>query len=162
MFQRGDTYDTTYLALGNLAYYWILNILGFIYVNASNLNCQRPSLLFSQHASRTDFVKTILFAPIFFYLGNNIALRAEHDLSQVDPSDYTFWSCVGYNLALWTPGYVIGLQFTHFDIDMMRNFSLSPAHMQRWDRKLWCVAIFLLVALVGVLSYIVYLWHASG
>ena len=81
LFDRGTTHQTSYLPVGNLAFYWAMNLLGFLYVNVSNMNLSRKSVLFSNHESKYDFVMTAAMAPIFFFLGNNIALRATIDLS---------------------------------------------------------------------------------
>ena len=115
MFKRGEYYDTTYFSFSTLVYYMTMNTLGFLYVNISSFNCTRKSYCFSFHESRADFVKTILFSPIFYFLGNNVALRSQYDLSaQLDSTPYTYWECIGYNMV-WTTFYIIGLEFTHFD-----------------------------------------------
>ena len=108
IFKRGDTYDTTYFPIGNLIYYCIMNMSGFLYVNISNMNCSRESILHSRHERKRDFYMTTLYAPIFYFLGNNIALRSERDLDQ-DGLEYTYWACVLYNFLLWTIAYIFGL-----------------------------------------------------
>lgn len=91
-----------------MIYYWIMNCIGFVFVNISNMNFSRKSVLFSNHEKRTDFVMTILIAPIFYFLGNNIALRSEQDLAHIG-KEYTYWDCIAYNIAFWTPAYIFGL-----------------------------------------------------
>ena len=108
IFHRGDTYNTSYLSFGRLAFYVIMNTLGFLYVNISNLNCTRKSVFFSFYESKTDFVKTICFSPLFYFLGNNIALRAEHDLSAAGQK-YDEWDCFYYIMTFWMTAYLIGL-----------------------------------------------------
>lgn len=125
IFRRGDTYDTTYFALNNFVYYCMMNIIGYVYVNVSNMNFSRKSLMHNNHERRRDFVLTIIFAPIFYFLGNNINLRAENDLAEIGES-HSYWNCFLWNYCFWTPAYIIGLQFTHFDVELFRGFSLSP------------------------------------
>ena len=109
IFKRGDTYDTTYIALENLTYYIIMNTLDFIYVNICNMNYSRKSILFSNHENRKDFFKTIAFSPIFYFLGNNVAMRSPHDLSGLKGVEYDYWDCVTYNVGIWTSAYILGL-----------------------------------------------------
>ena len=115
IFKRGDYYDTTYFSFSTLTYYMLCNTLGFLYVNISSFNCTRKSYFYSFHENKKDFFKTILFSPIFYFLGNNIVLRSRHDLSSIDgEEEYTYWQCIGFNM-IWTTFYIIGLEFTHFD-----------------------------------------------
>ena len=83
MFKRGDTYNTTYFSFGNIIFYIVMNIIGFLYVNLSNMNYSRKSVLFSNHESRKDFVMTIFLSPIFYFIGNNVALRSENCISSI-------------------------------------------------------------------------------
>ena len=75
MFARGVTHNTSYISVGIMLYYVIMNTVGFIYVNICNMNCSRESIQFSNHESKADFYKTVLASPFLFFLGNNIALR---------------------------------------------------------------------------------------
>lgn len=86
-----------------------MNTLGFIYVNVSNLNYSRKSVLFSNHESRADFVKTICFTPIFFLIGNIVVLKSPHDLNGLSKTEYTYWECIGWNFGIWTTGFILGL-----------------------------------------------------
>ena len=87
-----------------------MNVLGFVYVNVSNMNWSRRSLFFSNHENRRDFFLTVIFAPIFFFLGNNVCLRGQQDLSGLEkPETYAYWDCVLYNFCLWTLAFIFGL-----------------------------------------------------
>ena len=131
LFKRGDTYDTTYFPLSNLIYYIVMNVSGYVFVNISNMNYSRRSLLHSNHERRRDFFMTVAMCPIWFFLGNNINLRSINDLDS-QGIEYTFWDCIAYNSGLWTLAYILGLQFTHLDGGVFRGFSLSPEHMKHW------------------------------
>ena len=157
-FLRGDTYNTSYLALGNLIYYCLMNPIGYIYVNISNMNYSRRSLMHSNHERRRDFFMTILFAPIFYFIGNNISLRSQQDVDYLGIY-YNKWNCIMYKYCVWTIPYWIGLQFTHFDVELFRGFSLSPEYIRQWRPQLWVVALILLAAVLGVLGYDIYCWY---
>ena len=113
MFERGETHNTSYFAPGMLLFYMSMNMIGFLFVNVSNMNCSRKSLFYSNDESRVDFVKTTLFSPIIYFFGNNIALRSQHDLSALGES-YDYWDCMQYNASFWLIAFIAGLQFTHF------------------------------------------------
>lgn len=85
-----------------------MNAIGYIFVNVSNMNYSRSSICHNNHDRRRDFILTIIFAPIFYFLGNNIALRSENDLAE-DDINYSYWECMLYNYALWTVAYIFGL-----------------------------------------------------
>ena len=161
-------HETSYLAVGNLVFYCVANTLGFLYVNVSNMNLSRKSVLFSNHESRCDFVMTVLMAPLFYFIGNNVAMRAEYDMTENsqnkhdDDPDYSYWECISYNMSLWATAFAFGLQFTHFDVSFMRGFSLSPEHIRRWNGGIWTVAIVLLIIMLGGLGYLIYLWNSAG
>ena len=66
-------------------------------------------------------------SPIFFFLGNNICLRATTDMNHVTTAEYKYWDVMWYNFALWTVAHIIGLNFTHYDeAKGLKYFSLSP------------------------------------
>lgn len=111
LFKRGDLYDTEYLSLGNFIYYATMNTLGFLYVNVTNMNYSRRSVMYSRTESRADFIKTICFTPIFFLLSNMILLRSPNDLNGLSQigSKHTYWECIGWNYGIWTSGYLLGL-----------------------------------------------------
>mmetsp|Transcript_7076 Transcript_7076/g.8172 ORF Transcript_7076/g.8172 Transcript_7076/m.8172 type:complete len:185 (+) Transcript_7076:368-922(+) len=138
-----------------------MNCIGYVYVNVSNMNFSRKSVMHSNHERRKDFFMTVVLAPVFYFIGNNIVLRAENDLSATGKY-YTYWDCVAYNFALWTPAYIFGLQFTHFDVEIFRGFSLSPAHMRTWRPPLKCIALIILAAILGGLAYNIYCWYEVG
>lgn len=115
---RGDNnYNTNVLSLGNFAYYWLMNILGHIYVCSVNLNMTRSPFR-SPHNTIRDFYLTIWIAPIFYVFGAAIQLRAQNDLNQT-PCDvdtlicagqpYTWQECFNYNQFFWFPAYLFGL-----------------------------------------------------
>ena len=133
-----------------------MNTLGFIYVNISTFNCKRKSYLFSNHESRSDFFMTLLGSPIFFFFGNNIALRAENDISK---DGFSEWDCIWYNFGLWTVGYVLGLEFTYMDGGIMKGFVLNPAYIRLWSKKMWMIASLILFVTLGMLGYIFYIWY---
>lgn len=77
LFFRGEhVYNTTYFPLSTLVYYVLMNALGHIYVNTSNLNFERKHLFFSQHMRNLDFLLAICFAPIFWIFSAIMVLRS--------------------------------------------------------------------------------------
>ena len=111
LYHRGDLYDTEYLAPSTFIYYVLMNTLGFLYVNVANMNYSRRRVTHSNHESHVDFAKTVCFAPIFYFLGNNVVLRSQHDLSslQTPVPLYSQWDCVALNFGIWTSAYIVGL-----------------------------------------------------
>jgi hypothetical protein len=69
-----------------------------------------------------DFVKTIIFAPILFFISTIMVLRSDTDLSstcaETGCEPYGFGNVFGFNLY-WFSWYLIGLQWTHFDYGPM-------------------------------------------
>jgi hypothetical protein len=77
LYYRGDlVYNTTYLPVGNLVYYVLMNLMAHLYVNVSNKNCFNKHLLKDNRNSSYSFVKTFLFAPILFFTSSIICLRS--------------------------------------------------------------------------------------
>ena len=163
VFKRGDTYDTTYFALGNFIYYCLMNMTGYIYVNISNINMRRDSVFYSQRSESKDFMLNILFAPIFYFLGNNVSLRAATDIDHISTEEYTYWECIWYNYGVWTLAYLLGLQFTNFNrVRDLKDFSLSADFIARWTLKIWIFAIGLFIGFVALCSHIFYTWLSIG
>lgn len=66
-YYRGDDiYNTNVLSLGNLTYYWLMNILGHIYVCSVNINMV-TSPFRTPHNTERDFYMTIALTPIFYF-----------------------------------------------------------------------------------------------
>jgi hypothetical protein len=89
-----------------------MNILGFGYVNLSNLNFQRGNLFLSAHMWYRDIMWTVLFAPLLFLLSSTMVIRAKSNLcpsSQLSSCQlYSTQQVIIYN-TLWSIAYVAGL-----------------------------------------------------
>lgn len=158
-FARGYTYDTTYFSFGKLFFYMSMNVLGFIFVNVSNMNCSRRSIFFSRYESRRDFIKTLAFSPVMFFAGNNIAIRGEHDVASLG-EEYDYWNTIRYNVGLWTLAYCLGLQFTFLDTGCFHGISLSPTHMRRFSTANWIALVCVLIIGFSFGGYNIYLWYS--
>ena len=114
-------FDTTMFPIGTLFIYWAANVLGFMYVQMSNLNYYRDSLFLSRRMTKRDFYYTIAFAPIFYFVSSIMVLRSQHDCSSSPCSPhfhphrscvnkpYTFNQVFFYNLCVWGTAYTLGL-----------------------------------------------------
>ena len=60
LYERGNLRNTTWLPLANLLYLFFAVVYGFIYVNASNMNCARDSLFHSSYPNYRDFMTLTL------------------------------------------------------------------------------------------------------
>lgn len=103
-----DVYNTTYFPWSNFCFYWVANVTGFIYVNASNMNMQ-GNLLHSGQKRYRDFVITCCLVPFIFFVAPIIVLRGEDNLSStLDAEPYETKAVIGFN-ALWFLCFFIGL-----------------------------------------------------
>ena len=76
-YYRGNkVYNTAYLPLSNLIYYTLMNLLGYPYVNCSNLNFFRKHLLHSKHGNNNSFYTTLAVSPVLFMLSSIIVLTS--------------------------------------------------------------------------------------
>ena len=92
-FYRGDrTFNTTFLPLGTLFFYWSMNVLGFVYVNVSNLNFSRRSAFLSNVMWYRDIFWTFLFAPFLFLVSGIIVLRSRENVAS-SPCDKLHKPC---------------------------------------------------------------------
>jgi hypothetical protein len=68
-----------------------------------------------------------------------------------------------YNFFIWcTSFFFVGLQFTHFDVGFMENFTLDPATMATWGPGMWMVFV-VLFGLIGlILGDVCYHYYAIG
>ena len=80
---RGDEiYNSWYISWGKFGFYWIMNLLGFTFVNIVNLQNVRKCPILDQHMSPASFYKTALIvAPWLFIESMNVNLRGKYDLS---------------------------------------------------------------------------------
>ena len=122
LYYRGDKiYNTTYFPLSTLVYYVLMNALGHVYVQTSNLNFERKHLFYSQHMRNTDFIFAVCVAPVFWLFSAIMVLRSPYSISSTlqcstltttDPDTlletsqtvclntsfrYTWWECFKYN-----------------------------------------------------------------
>ena len=73
-------FNTTYFPTDKLVYYILMNALGHMFVNSSNLNLERKHLLHSNHRRNLDFYLAVVFAPIFFMLSSIMVLRSVYSI----------------------------------------------------------------------------------
>ena len=75
-------YFTKYVSIGKFVYYYIMNAVGFIFVNIVNLQNERKNPILDHHMSPASFYKTLIFvSPAIFVLSSNVSLRGKQDLS---------------------------------------------------------------------------------
>jgi len=85
IFYRGDeVYNSTYIPWSTLAYYFLMNLVGHAYVNSSNMNLKRKSLIRTHSTNYRDFCLVPVFAPIFWILSSIIVMRADANLSATE------------------------------------------------------------------------------
>jgi len=122
LFSRGNTHDTTWLPLGNYIFYMLMNITGFIYINVSNLNFGRKSVFWSRTHTTDDFYTNILVSLVTFFLCHNVGLQSAHGLINTQDGGQILskGTVFEYNFDYWVPGYILGLQYTHLDVDALR------------------------------------------
>jgi hypothetical protein len=88
LFFRGEhVYNTTYFPLSTLVYYVLMNALGHIYVNTSNLNFERKHLFFSQHMRNLDFLLAFWIFSAIMVLRSPYSLSATQTCSTVTLTD---------------------------------------------------------------------------
>jgi hypothetical protein len=164
IFYRGDeVYNTTYLPWSTLIYYCLMNMMGHAYVNSSNMNLKRKSLIRTQSTNYRDFCLVPVFAPIFWLISTIIVMRAPEDLSSTEGSTkYTHANVFFWNLFLWQLPYFIGLQFTHTDQPPFTKFVLSPEAMKEWPKVLWIAFIMLVVVGLAIMAYMIAMYVKAG
>ena len=140
-FKRANSFDTTIIQMDTLIFYLISNLLGFVFVNVSNLNFYRGSPFLNKFRSNSSFVWTAVFAPVIFLLATMIVLRGKNSLSSLDcfPEatscqgvPYSLQDCLIYNMCFWVVPYFVGLHFTYFDKLKLSGFNIVPSKMRRW------------------------------
>ena len=90
------------------------------------MNYTRKTLYESAHSAKKDFIYTMIFAPLMFITSAMLVLRSPHDKASTQGSEpYSDLDCFLYNQLLWTPAYLLGLQFTHLDHGEMKGFRMT-------------------------------------
>lgn len=67
-----------------------------------------------------------------------------------------------YNLFGWTTSYFLGLQFTHLDKGILTQFIFTCESIKKWGCKLWVLATFLFLALIGIIAYYAHIYTFAG
>lgn len=104
--------NSTFFPWSNFVYYTLMNILGHFFVNSSNLNMYRKSLIATRsNPGGLDFILCIVFAPIFWIFSSIMVLRAPENLSSTGDGSYRYpwYNVFMYNLFAWTIPYFFGL-----------------------------------------------------
>jgi uncharacterized membrane protein SpoIIM required for sporulation len=63
---------------------------------------------------------------------------------------YSYIEVFEFNYFVWTLGFMVGLNFTHFDQGPMTHFMLDPDVMKTWGSLLWSIFVLMIALLVGV------------
>lgn len=88
---RGDTFYTTWLPLGVAFYYWIMLLIGFVFVNLVNLQNERKNPFLDSHYEYTSFIQTaLLVGPALYFVTSMVELRGPHDLTSWCKEDTTY------------------------------------------------------------------------
>ena len=140
-----------------------MNITGFVYVNISNLNLSRESVFYSNTKSYKHFYMNICVSAVTFFIGHNVCLKSAHGLSDY-PNCHLFDKnqTFEYNFNYWVPGFIIGLQYTHLDVDALRKFSLSPEFIVQWTFFEWSFLTAVLSGLAVLLYHCCDYWIQIG
>ena len=88
LFSRGKTHNTTWLSLSNYAFYMLMNMTGFVYVNVSNLNMTRESIFYSNTRSYKHFFMNIFVSAVTFFIGHNVCLQSANGLNGLPNGHY--------------------------------------------------------------------------
>jgi hypothetical protein len=123
-----------------------MNLLGFAYVNACNMNFQTATLLHSLHSTFGDFVLTLLISPLLFIMSGMFVLKSEYDV--VDQPRKA--KNVIHHNSIWCVAFLVGLQFTHLDSGVMQQFVLTISAMQNWPTALWAFLFIIIVSILAV------------
>lgn len=148
--------------MANLTYYVLMNTFGFIYVNVSNMNCSRASLFHSSYASSCDFVQTLAYAPVFYFISSMFCLRAPTDTFYSDLGLLSEGECMRSNLGIWTVGHMAGLQYTHLNQGWLKDFSYSQDAMSGWSAKLWAFGTLVAVFYFGNVAFAAHKFIEAG
>ena len=65
-------------------------------------------------------------------------------------------------MLIWTPGFFLGLQFTHMDFEEMQKFKMTSEAMKEWGAGLWIVFIVQVTAGLFYIIMLSYLYCKSG
>lgn len=147
-YERGSLRNTTFISVANLVFFVMLTIYGFVYVNASNMNCSRASLFHSSYPNYRDFATLILLIPVIYLGGNIVMLRSPTDTDPESDSALTDYDCLKNNMGFWFLGMFMGLNYTHYNQGFLKDLSFTPEKMRTWGPGLWIFGI----------SMIVYYW----
>ena len=78
IFYRGDTFFTSYFPWGSVAYFYVMMIVGFLFVNIVNLQNVRKDPTLDNHMERHSFWATVtIFGPILAITSGMIVLRSK-------------------------------------------------------------------------------------
>ena len=67
--------NTEYLSFGSMAYFVLMWLIGFTYINVVGMNNRGPDAFCDGHASHKSFYMTILFAFVWFFISGIVVLR---------------------------------------------------------------------------------------
>eukprot|EP00354_Favella_ehrenbergii_P004353 CAMPEP_0170473260 /NCGR_PEP_ID=MMETSP0123-20130129/15186_1 /TAXON_ID=182087 /ORGANISM="Favella ehrenbergii, Strain Fehren 1" /LENGTH=95 /DNA_ID=CAMNT_0010742143 /DNA_START=227 /DNA_END=514 /DNA_ORIENTATION=- len=95
------------------------------------MNCSRASLLHSSYPNKKDFTIATLLAPAFYMMNCVVTLRDPKDARENEA--LSKWECLQNNMGFWFAGYLFGLNYTHFNQGLLKDFSITPAKMKHWD-----------------------------
>lgn len=135
----------------------MLFILAPTYVNLVTLRDDRDSPFLDDHNSSRSYWLTVLAAaPLTFMFSGIVCLRGRYDLSEFGfKQQLTLKQVFYYNYFVWTMAFFLGLQFTHADQGIMRQFTLDWHQMQKWDFALWVIFIVMIVMLLYIAIVVV-------
>jgi hypothetical protein len=77
---RGDTFFTSWVPWGSIIYYYVMLIIGFLFVNIVNLQNVRKDPTLDNHMERHSFWATVfMVGPILAAVSATIMLRGRYD-----------------------------------------------------------------------------------
>jgi len=75
-FRGQGVYDTTYISLAKLVYYWLMNVAGYTFVNIVTLQNERKNPFHDAHENCKSFYKMAFgLVPFLFLISTNVTLK---------------------------------------------------------------------------------------
>ena len=144
--------------MANYVFYSLMCIYGFIYVNVSNMNGTRKSVLHSSYANYFDFTLVIICIPFTYFLSTTNSLKAPTDRLLADNNDvalelFSKEECYTNNIRFWLIGFICGLQYTHLNQGWLRDFNFVADKIDGWNWKLYAFGAAVLAFFFGTTGF---------
>merc|ERR1712060_228123 len=75
---------------------------------------------------------------------------------------YSRYECLMYNMVFWNTAFTIGVNFSHIDFGIMREFVLDWKIMKNWPLSLWLVFFGLVTVILTVMRLLFNIYIEFG